>query len=433
MKFLTKLIALYSVIFGLCVVILTYIVYLSNLRILEKHIKTELEVQAFHTMDKIDRMLFERYADIKVLAADPVITSRSHTPKQIEERLRAYQREYKIYASLSFFTLDRVRIADTSGRQVSKQRAFVEYWKDIAEGKEFVINVHKSVTLNEIVVHFVHVVKDKTGVPFGVVVSRMPVEELHDIVSAASTIAQDYERIDLVNKDGLLIYSKDNKGLLTDISADWEVVKSALASGSNTGSIRHSFMEEEEITTFAREAGHLDFAGDGWTLIMCIPTRTAFAPAVEMRNRIIAISAGLGLFFLVVIFFFSRTISRPILRLRDAAVEIAGGNFDKKVDLDSMDEVGQTAREFNNMAADIKRYITDLENTGAELKEALANVKTLSGMLPICAACKKIRDDQGYWKRLESYISEHSDATFSHGICPKCAKKLYPEYYKEEN
>jgi len=94
-----------------------------------------------------------------------------------------------------------------------------------------------------------------------VVVSRMPVEELHDIVSAASNLAQDYTRIDLVNKDGLLIYSKDNKGLLTDISADWEVVKSALASGSKTGSIRHSFMEEEEITTFAREAGHFDFAG----------------------------------------------------------------------------------------------------------------------------------------------------------------------------
>lgn len=64
-----------------------------------------------------------------------------------------------------------------------------------------------------------------------------------------------------------------------------------------------------------------------------------------------------------------------------------------------------------------------------ELKEALEKVKTLSGFLPICASCKKIRDDQGYWNQIESYISKHSEAVFSHGICPDCAHRLYPEFY----
>lgn len=63
----------------------------------------------------------------------------------------------------------------------------------------------------------------------------------------------------------------------------------------------------------------------------------------------------------------------------------------------------------------------------AELQHALAKVKTLSGFLPICASCKDIRDDKGYWNQIESYISSHSEAEFSHGICPDCAKKLYPE------
>lgn len=67
----------------------------------------------------------------------------------------------------------------------------------------------------------------------------------------------------------------------------------------------------------------------------------------------------------------------------------------------------------------------------SELKDALAKVKQLSGFLPICASCKKIRDDRGYWQQIESYIHEHSEAQFSHGICPSCAKKLYPEYYKQ--
>ncbi len=67
-----------------------------------------------------------------------------------------------------------------------------------------------------------------------------------------------------------------------------------------------------------------------------------------------------------------------------------------------------------------------------ELQAALAKVKTLSGLLPICASCKKIRDDKGYWNQIESFISEHSEAEFSHGFCPECAAKLYPEFYKKK-
>lgn len=66
-----------------------------------------------------------------------------------------------------------------------------------------------------------------------------------------------------------------------------------------------------------------------------------------------------------------------------------------------------------------------------KLKTALAKVKRLSGTLPICSACKKIRDDQGYWIEIEAYLQTHSDAEFSHGICPDCARRLYPELYRE--
>lgn len=82
------------------------------------------------------------------------------------------------------------------------------------------------------------------------------------------------------------------------------------------------------------------------------------------------------------------------------------------------------------------RDITERKQEGVErerlineLRDALSRIKTLSGMLPICSSCKKIRDDQGYWNQIEVYISKHSETEFSHGICPECAKKLYPEYY----
>jgi hypothetical protein len=65
-----------------------------------------------------------------------------------------------------------------------------------------------------------------------------------------------------------------------------------------------------------------------------------------------------------------------------------------------------------------------------QLNETLSKVKTLSGLLPICANCKKIRDDKGYWQKLETFVHEHSNAEFSHSICPDCMEKLYPDFTK---
>jgi uncharacterized paraquat-inducible protein A len=69
----------------------------------------------------------------------------------------------------------------------------------------------------------------------------------------------------------------------------------------------------------------------------------------------------------------------------------------------------------------------NLEKLVLELQGALGRIKTLKGLLPICSACKKIRDDKGYWNHIENYIRHHSEADFTHGICPSCAEKLYAE------
>jgi len=77
--------------------------------------------------------------------------------------------------------------------------------------------------------------------------------------------------------------------------------------------------------------------------------------------------------------------------------------------------------------------INNLNKTVAELEEALASVNQLSGLLPICASCKKIRDDKGYWTQIEAYIRDHSEAEFSHSICPECVKNLYGDLGKKKS
>ncbi|HDP68675.1 MAG TPA: GAF domain-containing protein [Candidatus Marinimicrobia bacterium] len=74
------------------------------------------------------------------------------------------------------------------------------------------------------------------------------------------------------------------------------------------------------------------------------------------------------------------------------------------------------------------KAVLEKESLLRELQEAYNKLKKLSGLIPICSHCKKIRDDNGFWNQVEQYISEHTDAVFSHGICPDCMKKLYPDY-----
>ena len=150
---------------------------------------------------------------------------------------------------------------------------------------------------------------------------------------------------------------------------------------------------------------------------------------------------------------------KPVRMLQKAASTIAEGETVTDIHVYSRDELGDLTRNMELMARAIqehraeqmvwqekleqkvkeqtkhltieiderKRAETEKEKLIAELQAALSKVKTLSGLFPICASCKKIRDDSGYWNQIESYIRDHSEAEFSHSICPECAKKLYPD------
>jgi GAF domain-containing protein len=97
---------------------------------------------------------------------------------------------------------------------------------------------------------------------------------------------------------------------------------------------------------------------------------------------------------------------------------------------DFTDEDAQIASVFGELAAIAllnSRHIDLLNERTASLEHALAQVKTLRGLLPMCAHCNKIRNDTGFWTRVELYISEHTDVQFSHGLCPDCIRELYPD------
>ncbi|MEW6674369.1 MAG: CHASE4 domain-containing protein [Thermodesulfobacteriota bacterium] len=122
-------------------------------------------------------------------------------------------------------------------------------------------------------------------------------------------------------------------------------------------------------------------------------------------------------------------ITTPLVKLADHMATI---NKDKPIltfdeNITRSDEIGILTRQFNFLAREVNGKIGDQNRLISDLQTALKEIKTLKGIIPICAACKKIRNDSGYWQQIESYIQSHSEADFSHGICPACSKKLYPD------
>ena len=112
---------------------------------------------------------------------------------------------------------------------------------------------------------------------------------------------------------------------------------------------------------------------------------------------------------------FQNTVTGKWLYMNDRSIEWIDGRLVRL----------QVATDFT----DRKESEDEREQLIDQLQEALAKIKTLSGFLPICASCKMIRDDKGYWNQIETYIQNHSEAEFSHSICPDCAKRLYPDFY----
>lgn len=359
---------------------ISYIVYISNVKTLEMQITKELEDTVWKTMDAIDMVLYERTLDIRLIANDPIISSRNSNSKIITERLIEYRNLYKIYISLSFFDVNLIRMADTSMMHLGKENKASQWSEDVL-GKGAVSaasDIRFVEELNAAIIYFASPVKDKDGNVFGVVVARMPIGKLYDVVSKAVGIHGEDTEIDLIDRGSLLLYSNYNrKGILKERLAMWEDIKKNMVH-KMVGNIRgyfdiHKGLKEENILVFSNEDGYQDFKGNGWTLIMHIPTTKAFAPAIELRNRVIAVSLPIIIFSIIIVLFFANSVVKPIIQLRDAAADVGRGNLGIELKTKSRDEIGELTDSFNKMSKSLQEttvsrdYVDNIVKSMAEM------------------------------------------------------------------
>lgn len=145
----------------------------------------------------------------------------------------------------------------------------------------------------------------------------------------------------------------------------------------------------------------------------------------DFRSLSLIIPVLMLLILALLAFLFNRRVLQPLSQLNRAVSAVAKGDLTVRSATANNDEFGELSRTFDAMAidlvADMKKEIAERIRAENEREAALASVKKLEGIIPICMYCKKIRDDENSWNQLEGYISDHSEAMFSHGICPSCS------------
>lgn len=157
--------------------------------------------------------------------------------------------------------------------------------------------------------------------------------------------------------------------------------------------------------------------------------------AKQLSNTIFYVTLSIilagTLFVALLLFLLNIIVSKPISILTKNVIQVKErGELVPFKNEDRRDEIGILAEEFNSLVQQLDHEITEHKKTIKGLKSAFTEIKTLQGLLPICTHCKKIRDDSGIWNKIEAYISKHSQAGFTHGICPECIKKYYVKDFK---
>ncbi|MCP4695620.1 MAG: PAS domain S-box protein [Gammaproteobacteria bacterium] len=357
MKLSLKLFLLYLVFtFGSTVPVFLFL-YHSSIQTAKKEIRTHLQERGRHIMDKTDRMLFERFANIQVLAGDPAIFEYSAVPFNLTKRLLEYREHYKYYDSLAFYDAGRVKIADTDvtsaflgmpieGRRWVKdvfERNSISAGADIRFAKDF----------QKVIVSFAAPVKDEAGQFFGAVVARMSIEKL-DLGELSAITDNKQIGIELVDRQGRLLYSnKQRIKVLEKITVD-ELP---------------SVFGNKVVYTVADEEGYLNFKGNGWKLILYYSSRETFTSLADLRNRAITFAVCLLLLAMLTVFVIVRKIVKPVITLRDAAVKFGKGDWKTMVPVSSNDEIGELARSFNQMARLLENNVTALQKSEERLRK----------------------------------------------------------------
>ena len=357
MRLVYKLILLFLIISLLPIVSLSLISYQkANENLIaktEEHYKAEAE----HLMSRISMIMHDCYKDIRNFADSRIIKDELNSPESITNELKKYKEHHPFYESISFFDLNRIRIADTDDKYLGKQHEKVPCWENIFQGKTCSGRyVRMSEELQIPIIYFVSPVTNQNGELIGILVARYNPLKISGLIEGVK-IKKGVHAI-LFDKERNLIFASDIECQEKILKEKVPVTPSAEAVLSGVVGVVHESYDlchgEGVISAFTYEKPYLDFFGNDWFLVVSIDKNVALAPILALKTYLYLISVLLLLFAVLVgLLFGKRLVSRILNNLRTVR-KIGRGDFKARVEVVGHDAVSETGVGINEMAEDLE-------------------------------------------------------------------------------
>lgn len=358
MKLSLKIFLLYLVFTFFIVIPVGYFLYLTTVNLIQGRINENLQDKAKHAMDKIDRVLYERYSDLEEIAKDPVLINEKSKPSAITERLIEIRNKRKSYISLSFYDENCLKKADTSGLNIGSKCGDSVWIQDIFQHSKLYSSgndIYTSSELGRRVLVFAAAIKNTKGEFIGSVAAHISLETIHQIIANSIDSSDGDIYVDLINSQDVILYSN-------------HAFKNKDYSYALNGNKILS-PEENTIIVQAEEKGFLDYHGNQWTITLQYPKSKAFQPLHEIQMKAALIGSSLLLVSLVLIYFLSQKAIAPLVQLKNTAIQFGQGNLDIRIEYTSRDEIGALSETFNQMAGELELSLTELDRRNKELKK----------------------------------------------------------------
>ncbi len=354
--------------------------------------------------------------------------------EELREKKEYYEKkyEYDIYSEI-IATNKYGAVAGCTGKTTDYRQGDEQWWQKAESQGQYIQDISYDESTDTMGLHLSVRVTDEEGNFLGVLKTVYTLDEtLHLLASAGKTELNQVPVGSLMTRDGRVIYSSDPFYTFLENGTETIYYRKAIEPQGFFSSD-----DGEKFYVYAQLPDYREMKGLGWVLVIENDTAEIFAPVDQLKKKLTLFALCATVLILGLSLFTIRIISGPLNKMKEAALAFGRGEMDTRIDISTSDEIGQVAAAFNTMSKDLQKTTVsrdilvkeekEKEKLIGELQEALKEVKTLSGIIPICMHCKQIRDDKGYWNKLEQFVAEHSEVRFSHSICDKCVQDHYPE------
>ena len=293
---------------------------------------------------------------------------------ELREKLKFYEEDYGYSVFPEIYVTNKYGvIIATTGRTSDYLQADEQWYQAAVKEEKFWVgeveyDESSDAYANDIVVNLY----DDNGNFSGIIKAVFNIEETINIIKTGESATEDSIReFKLITKDGKIIYATEEFQVFENISdkllsqfKESEKKRRGyfIAEGNQPG-------EGKELFAHAHSKGYRDFRGLGWILIVEHKTKEIFVPVAKLRNRILIISLAIAILVTLIGLYISRSISRPLAKLRDAAAEIGKGNLNARIEIKSNDEIGQLAASFRKMIEALKNTTTSIHAFADEMME----------------------------------------------------------------